>query len=236
MLWADFGADFYAGQSWSDVPDGRRIMLGWMNNWTYAQDIPTGVTQGQAWRGQMTLPRELGLIQTTEGIRLTQKPVAEIELLRGEPVVFKETLITSDQDVETGVELVQGEIIVEFLIEDVNQADQVGVRLRAGDGEETLVGYAPKARKLFVTRGESGQTDFSDRFTPGASAPYQPTGDTVRLHILVDRESVELFSEGGRVVLTSQIFSAEDSNQLSLFVKGGGGLLSSLKVYTYSDS
>jgi fructan beta-fructosidase len=33
VLWADYGKDFYAAVSWSDVPreDGRRLWLGWMN-------------------------------------------------------------------------------------------------------------------------------------------------------------------------------------------------------------
>ena len=57
-LWADYGKDFYAAVSWSDVPreDGRRIWLGWMNNWQYAQSIPTS-----PWRSVQSLPRTLAL-------------------------------------------------------------------------------------------------------------------------------------------------------------------------------
>ncbi len=48
VLWADFGADYYAAQSWSDEPNGQRIMIGWQNNWQYAnliQQPPGGCVQ-----------------------------------------------------------------------------------------------------------------------------------------------------------------------------------------------
>ncbi|MFK7804953.1 MAG: glycoside hydrolase family 32 protein [Anaerolineae bacterium] len=236
VLWADYGADFYAGQSWSDTPDGRRIMLGWMNNWTYAQDIPTGGADGKEWRGQMTVPRKLGLTQTADGIRLTQNPIGEMALLRSEPIELGETPIPSNDVVDTGIEMVQGEIIAEFEIDDINQANQVGVKVRVGDGEETLIGYALKARKVFVTRKQSGETEFSDLFTPGASAPYNLPGNTIKFHILIDRESIEVFVDDGRLVLTELIFPAESSSGIELFAEGGEGKLTSLTANRFATA
>ena len=82
----DYGADFYAAQTWSDIPreDGRRIMLAWMNNWDYADKIPT-----HPWRGQMTFPRKLALAETEDGLRLKQSPVREIESLRQDHVALR---------------------------------------------------------------------------------------------------------------------------------------------------
>jgi sucrose-6-phosphate hydrolase SacC (GH32 family) len=70
-LWVDYGRDFYAATSWSNIPtrDGRRIALGWMSNWEYAQDAPT-----TPWRNAMTVPRVLSLTQTPDGPRLVQEP------------------------------------------------------------------------------------------------------------------------------------------------------------------
>ena len=78
-LWLDHGPDFYAAVTWSDVPahDGRRIALGWMSNWEYAQDVPTS-----PWRSAMTVPRALTLRRTPEGLRVCQQPVRELESLR----------------------------------------------------------------------------------------------------------------------------------------------------------
>jgi sucrose-6-phosphate hydrolase SacC (GH32 family) len=71
-----------AAVTWSNAPetDGRRILLGWMSNWDYTQDVPTA-----PWRGAMIVPRSLALKRTFKGLRLAQKPVDELEKLREEP-------------------------------------------------------------------------------------------------------------------------------------------------------
>lgn len=71
--WFDFGRDCYAVVSFADAPQGRRIVLGWMNNWEYANDVP--LTGG---RSIMTVPRELDLVQFEDGYRLRQRPVREL--------------------------------------------------------------------------------------------------------------------------------------------------------------
>lgn len=68
VLRMDWGRDFYAAQSWSTPPQNRALIIAWMSNWHYANEVPA-----QAYRGNMTLVRELGLRRTLEGIRLVQK-------------------------------------------------------------------------------------------------------------------------------------------------------------------
>jgi fructan beta-fructosidase len=63
VLWVDRGKDFYATQDWNNVPDGRRLWIAWMNNWQYADKIPT-----DPWRGFMTLPRDVTLADTARGV------------------------------------------------------------------------------------------------------------------------------------------------------------------------
>jgi fructan beta-fructosidase len=77
-LWLDYGRDNYAGVTWANAPDNRRVLLGWMSNWNYAQVVPT-----KSWRSAMTLPRELALKTTEKGVRLVQKVIKEAEILRG---------------------------------------------------------------------------------------------------------------------------------------------------------
>ncbi|MEZ5177138.1 MAG: glycoside hydrolase family 32 protein [Acidimicrobiales bacterium] len=71
--WVDHGADFYAAQSWSGVPDGRRTWTAWLSNWDHATALPA-----RDWRGQLALPRELRLVGTGPEVRLVQRPVAEL--------------------------------------------------------------------------------------------------------------------------------------------------------------
>lgn len=78
-LWMDWGVDNYAGISFYNDPYGRHVVMGWMNNWDYANYIPT-----QGWRGQMTLPRVLDLTVASGQFRLTSKLAPEVKLLFGE--------------------------------------------------------------------------------------------------------------------------------------------------------
>ena len=81
-LWADYGKDFYASLSFSDIPpaDGRRIWMGWISNWQYANEEPTVI-----WRGAQSMPRALALRRLPDGVRLVQQPVTELRSLRTSP-------------------------------------------------------------------------------------------------------------------------------------------------------
>ena len=76
--WLDYGRDNYAGVTWTDAPNGRRLYLGWMNNWEYAKDI-----SANPYRGSMTTPRDLSLITIDNKVTLIQKPIKEISSIPG---------------------------------------------------------------------------------------------------------------------------------------------------------
>jgi sucrose-6-phosphate hydrolase SacC (GH32 family) len=76
--WLDYGRDNYAGVTWSDAPNGRRVYLGWMNNWEYAKEI-----SANPYRGSMTTPRDLSLITIDNKVTLVQKPIPEISAIPG---------------------------------------------------------------------------------------------------------------------------------------------------------
>ncbi|MBL0882935.1 MAG: glycoside hydrolase family 32 protein, partial [Chitinophagaceae bacterium] len=71
-LWLDYGPDNYAGVTWSNTGD-QKILIGWMSNWMYANQVPTTV-----WRSAMTIPRELKLMKLGEEWRLTSLPVSSL--------------------------------------------------------------------------------------------------------------------------------------------------------------
>ena len=73
--WLDYGRDYYAAVSFNDVPDGRRLMIGWASNWEYANDTPT-----HPWRSAMSLVREVTLVRSADGrLRVAQQPVLPAE-------------------------------------------------------------------------------------------------------------------------------------------------------------
>lgn len=233
VLWADFGADFYAPQSWSNAPGGRRVWLAWMSNWTYAEAIPFSSSDDQEWRGEMTIPRDLSLINTPDGIRLSQQPIPELLERRTSGIQLENIVVSDFSDWVSEIDMLAGEIVLEFDISDINQANRIGVRLRSGDNQETIVGYGYKAQQVFVSRGQSGSSEISDAYTTGHTAEIVTDSDTLRIHIMVDRESVEVFAANGTVVMTDRIFPDIDSTELSLFVEGGSVNVLSLEIYPY---
>jgi fructan beta-fructosidase len=82
IRWVDFGPDEYAGITWSNTGN-RKIFLGWMSNWNYANQVPT-----VKWRNAMTIPRELALKNINGDIILASEPVKEIEGIAIKPVAI----------------------------------------------------------------------------------------------------------------------------------------------------
>lgn len=224
VLWADYGADFYAAQSWSNAPDGRRLWLAWMNNWQYATQIPTAT-----WRGAMSLPRELRLVQTNEGIRLGQTAVPELTHLRQSEQSWHNLTLQPGTPFIPPVSGTQLEIIAE--LETPAEADSLGIRLRLGNGERTAVGYAPKSNTLFVDRTHAGQSNFNDLFARIHTATFEPADGVLKLHIFVDRSSIELFAGDGLISFTEQIFPDETSVGLELFAEGTAVTIHSLTIH-----
>jgi beta-fructofuranosidase len=88
----DHGADFYAPQTLK-APDGRRIMIGWMQSWATCN---TEKIPGCPWFGQMSIAREL----TIKEDRLIQNPVREIELFRKDKTEYKNVIIEKKKSLE----------------------------------------------------------------------------------------------------------------------------------------
>ncbi|WP_419872624.1 GH32 C-terminal domain-containing protein [Candidatus Pristimantibacillus sp. PTI5] len=225
VLWTDYGGDFYAGMTFSDV-EGRRIWLGWMNNWHYAQSIPSA-----GWRGSMTVPRELTLASNAgAGIRMKQMPVEELQELRLPPLAIEPLDV-----IDGSIKLPEGtgaayEIIAEFAV-DKDAASRFGFHVHSGENQKTAVGYDTQRGKLFVDRTQSGITSFNKEFGQAVHEADYSAGETLKLHLLVDKTSVELFADDGAVIFTDLLFPETGENEIEIFAENGTAQLQSLAVY-----
>lgn len=221
VRWIDQGADFYAAVTWSNIPDidGRRLWVGWMSNWQYAADVPTS-----PWRGSMSVPRELSLIETGEGLRVAQRPVAELERVRTAPRRWSGAV--SDAPEHRGSEL---DMTTEFQL-DGTSATSFGLEVFRGDDQVTRVGYDVTAQQLFVDRTDSGAT-VSDGFPARHAAEHVPEDGVVRMRVLLDRCCVEVFGDRGQVVLTDLVFPDPRGNRVRPFAEGGEVNLNSWEVH-----
>jgi len=233
-LWADWARDFYAAVSWSDVPkrDGRRLWLGWMSNWEYANDVPTA-----PWRSAMSIPRALSLRQT-EGQgrwRLLQAPVAEMKKLRGKRTRLALKTLTGQADLgalrEAATELFE----VESELEPSSNA-VFALKLKTGAAEETVLRFDVLKRQLSLDRTRSGNVGFHKAFPGISTAPLELIRGRVKVRLFVDTSSIEVFVNDGEVVLTSLILPTAGQRQLELNVEQGELRRASLSAWKLASA
>ena len=226
-IWLDYGRDNYAGVTWSDIPkeDGRRIFIGWMSNWDYAQIVPT-----EKWRSAMTVPRELRLIDTPKGLRLVLNPVEELNILR------IDSFNLSNADFKQEIELSKFKSespLFEINLEIENTEDLiVEIELSNEKNEVYRCGYSGKYNHYYSDRTNSGKINFSPKF--GQKINYGPRSsddDMIKIQLLVDLASAELFADNGKTVLTDIFFPNEDYSKLKLYTNHDSKIKAA-KVYT----
>lgn len=226
VLWTDYGRDFYAAVSYSNIPasDGRRIWLGWMSNWRYPFSMPTA-----PWKGNMSIPRSLRLREVEgEGLRLIQEPIKELAALRRAPITIPKQQVSGGNDPLKVISGVSYELEAVFKI--VSNS-KVGFRLRKGEDQETVVAYNPKTSRLTVDRTRSGAHDFEAGFAEKTYAPLRLRNGILKLHIFVDTSSIEVFANDGEVVMTNLIFPDPASDRLELWADGDGVTLNMARYF-----
>ncbi|WP_342562338.1 PfkB family carbohydrate kinase [Paenibacillus sp. FSL R7-0345] len=225
ILWLDYGRDNYAGVTWSDIPeqDGRRVLIGWMSNWKYANETPTG-----SWRGAMTLPRALSLTSKDGSIVLTQMPVREIEQLRKESLSWKDVTVTPETPFlqQTHYNLLEIEAVL-----DVRSGDGIYIHLKSSGQDEIIIGYDPADKRLFTDRSHSGVTDFHASFASRHGASLAAVNGQLRLQIWLDRNAVEVYADNGLVVLTDQIFPESPIESIGIRTQTGQVVVNSLQIH-----
>ena len=213
----DWGHEFYAPQTYL-APDGRRIMVGWMGGFT----LPLASQRDDGWSGQLAVARELSL--TPDG-PLRAVPIRELTALRrGSRDLGACTLAPDEERV-----IAEGDDGVEIELEiDLSRttAEQVGLNVhRTGAGRSTWVGFDALARRVVLDRRTVGTMNAGYRSAPVGDV------DQLRLRVLVDRGSVEVFVGDGDAAVSSLSFPADGPRSVSLAAAMGEATISSLAVH-----
>ncbi|RFB11004.1 glycoside hydrolase family 32 protein [Bacillus sp. HNG] len=231
VLTTDFGQDFYAAQSFSDVPkkDDRRIWLGWMANWRYPYQSPT-----DPWMGSMSIPRQLSLKTVEDGsIKLIQEPINEIESLRVDHTTV-ESIVVEGKHLMNEFSGTSYEFEATIEWEDV---EEFGIRLRQSEEEETVFGYNTLEGQLFLDRSQAGLETLLDRnggsfqFGTSYKTDYSSESKQLKIRGFVDESSIEVFVNDGEYTFTNLIYSKPTSNDIEIYSKGGKINVVSLDFY-----
>jgi fructan beta-fructosidase len=194
--WLDYGPDEYAGITWSNT-GSRKIFLGWMSNWQYAQEVPT-----DKWRSAMTIPRDLGLEKIADKYLITSTPVNELAALHGKTTTLQSVNATSYNLTEKMGRLtgparlsISSDKLVPFSITLSNEA-----------GEQVVIGYDGATNNYFIDRTKSGKVSFEKGFAKRLTAPRFSAKDNMDMTLVIDNASVELFADNGLSVMTAIFF------------------------------
>ena len=222
--WMDWGKDHYATVTWSDAPDNRRIAIAWMSNWQYANDVPTS-----QYRSPNSVPRDLSLFTVDGETYLQSAPSPELLKLRdiSKKRSFKVNGTRTIKDMIAGNE---GAYEIELTIEN-QHADVIGFRLYNDKGEEVDMQYDMKEKKFSMDRRKSGEVGFNENFPMLTWTTIESGKDELKLRLFVDKSSVEAFGDGGRFVMTNQVFPSEPYNHIDFYSKGGAYKVDSFVIY-----
>jgi fructan beta-fructosidase len=215
--WVDSGKDFYAALSFANL-EQRTVWLAWMNNWEYAALTPTS-----PWRGAMSIPRELSLKRTEQGITLVQQPILELEHSRGDCFQVQDFHLQNETR-EVPIHGACLEIQAEFMLETANE---FGFWL----GKHTKIAYNTTNQEFFVLRDQTEHTDFHNNFAGRHHAKIPLENGTLHLHIFIDTCSIEVFVQQGEIVITDLMFPKNPSSTLELYTKNGSVLVKNLVIW-----
>lgn len=216
----NYGRDYYAAVSWSGVEDGRRVVVGWQNNWQYANDLPLA-----GYRGYMSLPQQLSLVSHNGSPKLVARLVDEfIERCKVKhhipQVAINDCTDAWQQRDKDSLFVVECDIVR-------GSAEAVGVKLFNDSGEWVDVCLDFGKEELKVDRTNSGNTTFHPTFASVSEAPLS-ANNTQRLTIVVDRTSVECFTD--IAALSNLVFPAESYSRVSFYAIGGEAAVCDLNI------
>ena len=203
----DYGLDFYAPQT-MEAPDGRRIMIAWMQNWDTVGSKPFHCR----WFGQMTLPRELSV---RNGL-LYQRPVRELEQYRRNPVTHHHILISG----ETNLPGIQGRVLdMTVTVRPMGQGSYRWFRLHvAKDGQhDTIVRYRPDQSTVKIDRCRSG---LPRDIVNTRSFLVTPNNEEIKLRVILDRFSVEVFVNDGEAAASAVIYTRQEADAITFEADG----------------
>lgn len=204
----DYGIDFYAPQTVLS-PDGRRIMIGWMQNW----DACNLRSPEEPWFGQMSIPRELSV----KNGRLYQWPVRELDGMRSNKTEHRNISFSGTISLEG----VKGRRVdMELALrpgDEENLYQKFAVRFAQNEQYQTSLSFRPRESILKVDRKFSGSRR---AIIHQRRCLVNSTGGRIKMRIILDRFSVEVFVNDGEHVLTATMYTEQEADGISFFGDG----------------
>lgn len=252
--WLDYGKDHYATVCFSNTGN-RVITLPWMSNWQYANITPI-----KQYRGANGLPRELKLYTKGKHYYVSADAAPEVKKMRVNTTDIADANVNGEKELKNIAAGCNGAYELEADITP-SKGNIAGIEFCNDKGEKTLVYFDMKSGKVIMDRTQSGITDFGEKasihdiekkddatrkiparkvntvnykndFALGTWAPLNLCeGKTYHVDIFVDKCSIELFVDGGRVAMTNLVFPTQPYNNVKLYTLGASARFANVKLH-----
>ncbi len=206
IKWIDYGPDNYAGITWANTGD-RKVFIGWMNNWQYANVVPT-----EKWRGAATLPRELRMEKVGEQYYVASSLVKELDVLNEKKTTL-EDIDATDYDLDDKFGKLSGPAKLDL---EASSAASFTITLSNSKGEKLLIGYDKEANQYFIDRTLSGKVSFEKGFAARHIAPRISKEAGMNMSLVIDDASVELLADDGLTVMTAVFFPNDRYTEMQI--------------------
>lgn len=238
-VWMDFGEDFYAGVTFNNAPENRKVMLAWMSNWKYVDEQQTN-----PWYSHMTLPRELTLHIKDgfyDGYELRQEPIKELQNIEEASFQLETEAGFELNNQETKVTNYNGKnykIEAEFSWEDTNKPNYIGMSLRATEdlSRKIYVGYDLMNELAYVNRLTTGEPNIGGPTRDRMNTKVIANENKIKLTAYVDESAIEVFVNDNERTI-SQVFYFRPENigevrtdSLAFYAEGGTATITSAKL------
>jgi fructan beta-fructosidase len=223
VLKVDYGDAFYAAIAWREAPENKKILLGWLQN---------GRQETYPWKGQMSIPHDLSLKTTSEGLVLNQLPsvfvTRSLHKYATGKVIEKKNININGSGPKLPGDGNAWWIDAEF---DIRSAKKIGfnVATKAGTDKKVIVGYDAEKQQLFVDCTGSEKNNKSPENLV-LVAPMKAINGIVKVQVLLDRSSLEVFGNDGEEVISTMIYPDKEATGLALFSEGAA-MVKSLKMW-----
>lgn len=225
--WLDFGKDNYAMVSWSDAPQNRRTLIGWMSNWQYAAEIPT-----MQFRSANTLPREIGLFKGNDGqVYASTVPSPEVDALRGKTLKNRKSIKVKSRPVSFSLPAENDGICEIDMTLNARDAGKMVIELKNDADERVIMTYDSQNHTFSMDRRYSGITDFSQDFPVITTAPTFESDGKLGIRLFIDRSSIEAFENNGHFAMTNLVFPTKPYTTMTVTSEGAPARLENLTIY-----
>ncbi len=230
--WLDAGADFYAMVSWANTDQetnqrlDSRYAIGWLNNWAYATKLPMKEWHGAA----SSIVRQIQLRSVDGEPVLFSKPIEAISELEGNSYT-RSAVEVSASTKTVFPKPISSAYRIKADIDTHSDASEIQFRLMGKEGHYAIVGYNFADKTVFIRRDQDAIASLMpDVYSEERKAVVSTHNDGVKLDIIVDTFSVEVFVNDGEMSLSNLYFSGQSSNDISVVSVEGDSVLKNLNL------